>query len=197
MPEKEIWGKNCCKLTFLVIFQPFSSICSIPFQTIAKILQANVIRTTTKYLPAKSFIELANRNDRIFLTVDCSGVNINAPGRFRTKSENPNKQVWYFSSQNDNQLFNVLINKQINEKSSTGGIYFQIERVRSKTNTDTCDAKVELNSLLQNGSCSDVTLTKYGDGFGPGYNMFRDGRNINQSEKKQRRSVRPKFLSEQ
>ena len=49
---------------------------SVQFQTITKILQANVVRTMTKYLPARSlwinkrFIELANRNERICLTID-------------------------------------------------------------------------------------------------------------------------------
>lgn len=56
---------------------------SVPFQTIAKILQASVVRTTSKYLPAisiwinKRFIELAKRNERICLVIDCRCVHIN------------------------------------------------------------------------------------------------------------------------
>ena len=85
-----------------------------------------------------------------------------------------------------------MVSNRINEKNSTDGIYFQIERVRSKTNSETFDAKVELSSLLQNGSGNDITSTKHGDGFGPGYYRFGDGRNIKRTGKK---LVRPKFLS--
>ena len=56
---------------------------SVLFQTIAKISQASVVRTTSKYLPAisiwinKRFIELANRNERICLVIYCRCVHIN------------------------------------------------------------------------------------------------------------------------
>ena len=90
---------------------------SVPFQTIVKILQTNFVRTTTKYFPARSlwinkpFIELANRNERICLTIDCSGVNINRPDRFRTKAHNTDEQICYFNAQNNDQLFNVFVSK--------------------------------------------------------------------------------------
>ena len=191
--KKKFGKKNISQTNIFSIFPA-----SVPFQTITKILQTNV---STKYLQTRSlwinklFIELANRNERICLSIACSGNNINGPGRFRTKAHNPEEQIYYFNNQNDDQLFNVFVSKRVNEINSTDGIYFQIERVRSKTNSETFDAKVELSSLLQNGSDNDITSTKYGDGFGPGYHRFGDGRNIKQTEKKQRRSVRPKFYS--
>ena len=49
---------------------------SVPIRTVSKILQDNCVKTTTKYLPARylwikiRFIELANRNDWICLTID-------------------------------------------------------------------------------------------------------------------------------
>ena len=46
----------------------------------------------------------------------------------------------------------IFVSRKINEKNSTEGINFQIERVRSKTNSETSDTKFELSSLLQNGS---------------------------------------------
>ena len=48
------------------VFNIFPS--SVPYQTVARLLQSNVVRTTTKYISARSlwinklFIELANDN---------------------------------------------------------------------------------------------------------------------------------------
>ena len=87
LPEKEIWKKIILQTN---IFNIFPSL--VPYQTIARLLQANVARTTTKFLPARSlwinklFIELANDNEKTCLTIDCSGINKNGPGRFRTET---------------------------------------------------------------------------------------------------------------
>ena len=133
------------QINIFIIFQA-----SAPFKTIAKILQANAVRTTSNYLPLRSlwidnlFIESVNRHESIFFTIDCSGVNINGPHRFRTKIQKPYEQVFYFNTQNDDQLFNVFVSKKKKNKwkNSTAGIYFQIERFRSETNSETFDAKV-------------------------------------------------------
>lgn len=137
--------KHILQINIFIIFQA-----SAPFKTIAKILQANAVRTTSNYLPLRSlwidnlFIESVNRNESIFFTIDCSGVNINGPHRFRTKIQKPYEQVFYFNTQNDDQLFNVFVSKKKKNKwkNSTAGIYFQIERFRSETNSETFDAKV-------------------------------------------------------
>ena len=58
-------------------------------------------------------------------------------------------------------------------------MYFQIDRVKSKTNSEAFN----INSLLfQNGSGNDIP-TKYGNGFGSGQNRFGDGRVIKRDEK--------------
>ena len=105
--------KIILQINIFIIFQA-----SAPFKTIAKILQANAVRTTSNYLPLRSlwidnlFIESVNRHESIFFTIDCSGVNINGPHRFRTKIQKPYEQVFYFNTQNDDQLFNVFVSKK-------------------------------------------------------------------------------------
>ena len=113
LPEKEIWRKIISRRNIFNIFPAL-----VPFQTVARLLQANVVRTTTKYLPARAlwinklFIALANENEKTCLTVDCSRINTNGPGRFRTKANE--KQVYYFNAVNNDQIFNVFISNRIN-----------------------------------------------------------------------------------
>ena len=122
---------------------------------------------------------MANRNEKICLTIHCSGVNINGPGMFRIKANNLLEQVYYINTLNNDQLFNAFISKRINPENSTDDIYFEIDRVRSKKNSETFDAN---SLLLQNGSCNDIA-TKYGNGFGSGQNRFRYGRVVKQDQK--------------
>ena len=145
---------------------------SVLYQTVTRLLQSNVVRTTAKYLPARSswinklFIELANDKEKTCLTIDCSGVNKNGLGRFRTEANNPEKQVSYFNGGNNGQVFNVLTITRINQQETEKGIYFQIDRVRSKTNEDIFEA----NALLrQNGASSDSSK-KFGSRFWPSEN---------------------------
>ena len=138
LPEKEIWKEIISQTN---VFNVFSS--SVPFQTVARLLQLNIVGTTTKYLPARSlwinklFIELANHDEKTCVTIVCSGINKNGPGRFRTEANNPDKQVCYFNGQNNDQMFVVFTSNRINQKETKKGIYFQIDRVRSKTDEDT------------------------------------------------------------
>ena len=82
MPGNQIWKK---KLTQTNICNIFPS--NVPYSTIAKILGSNCRQTTKKYVPACSvwlnrvFSDLANRDEKYYLTIDCSGVNKNSPGR--------------------------------------------------------------------------------------------------------------------
>ena len=43
------------------------------------------------------FTDLANTNKRHCLKIDCSGVNKNGPGRYKTQADNPDRQVCYFN----------------------------------------------------------------------------------------------------
>ena len=124
-------------------------------------------------------IELANRNKKIGLTIDCGGVNANGPGRFRTKGDNSAEQVCYFNTPNNDQLFNVLVSEMINFDKSPADIYFQIDKVKSKTNSETFDAN---SLLLQDGSSNDFTAKKYEDGFRSRQDRFRDDRITRQKQ---------------
>ena len=87
-PEKSIRRKIFAQTNILNSFPP-----SVPLASVRKILGV-CNRKTRKYIPqsalwiSRMFIELANRNDRVCLTLYCSGVNIDGPGKFRTELEN-------------------------------------------------------------------------------------------------------------
>ena len=78
---------------------------TVPLSSIWKILETVCSRKTIKYIPQNAlwlnrlFIEVANRDDRLCLTTDCSGINKDGPGRFRTEADNPEFQT--FESAND------------------------------------------------------------------------------------------------
>ena len=74
---------------------------SLSLLSVTKILQANCIHKTLKYLTVNSlwinkfFIKLANESENVCLTIDCSGFNSKGPGRFRAKADNPVSQTCY------------------------------------------------------------------------------------------------------
>ena len=88
--EKEIWKKLILQTK---VFNILPS--SIPYQTVVRLLESNVVKTKKKYLPARSlwinklFIELASNNEKTCLTIDCGGVDKNGPGMFRTEDDFP------------------------------------------------------------------------------------------------------------
>ena len=84
MPSNQIWQKILSQTNIFNIFPA-----SVPLNSVTKILQSNRISRTKKYIPVRQlwltrlFIELANSNEKHCLTIDCSFVNKNGPGRFR------------------------------------------------------------------------------------------------------------------
>ena len=93
-PEKSIW-KTILSQTNLNIFPT-----SVPIGTVKKILEANCIRRTTKYIHVNSlwitklFIQIANNeNEKTCLTIDCTGFNPNGPGRFRIDAADLDSQT--------------------------------------------------------------------------------------------------------
>ena len=72
-------------------------------KTLAKIIQSNCILQSKKYVPAHSlwlnrvFTDLANSHEQHCLTIDCSYINKNGPGRYGSSADNPEKQVCYFN----------------------------------------------------------------------------------------------------
>ena len=140
MPENQIWKKILSQTN---IFNIFPS--SVSYNTVAKILQSNCRQTTKKYVSARSmwvnrvFGDLANTDERHCLTIDCSGVNKNGPGRYRTQANDPEKQVCYFNKPWDDELYNVFISNRIKTENFSHSIYFKIDRVQNKDKTFDAD----------------------------------------------------------
>ena len=78
IPQREIWQEIISQTNIFNIFP-----CSIPYNTVAKILQNSCAQKSTKYVPVHSmwsnriFIDLAKDDQRSCLTIDCSNVNKN------------------------------------------------------------------------------------------------------------------------
>ena len=88
--EKKIWRTILSQTSIFNIFPA-----SVSLSHVRRILKNVCLRKTRKYIPLSSlwisrlFIELTNRNDRICLILDCSGINKEGPGRFRTEADKP------------------------------------------------------------------------------------------------------------
>ena len=93
-PEKAICRSILSQTNIFNIFPA-----TVPLPSIRKILETACSRKTIKYIPQNTlwlnrlFSELANRNDRICSTIDCSGINKDGPGRFQTEADNPEFQT--------------------------------------------------------------------------------------------------------
>ena len=174
---------------------------SVPFHTVSKILQSNCVATTTKYVSVRSlwinrlFIDLANHDERNCLTVDCSGMNKNSPGRYRTKADNLEKQVCYFNEPRNDQVYNVFTSERIKSGNFEKDIYSKIDRVKSKTDSETFSAKQKLE---KNGSGNDRLLERdrnpiTGDLSGGGIGNEKDAKQLRKSRPRQ--SAKPRFRS--
>ena len=113
-PEKANWRTILSQTNIYNIFPV-----TVPLNSVRKILEGTCIRKTSKYIPQASlwisrlFIELANRNDKICLTLDCSNTNKDRPGRFRTEADNLDFQSCYFNSANNKHVYNGFISERI------------------------------------------------------------------------------------
>ena len=132
--EKANWRTILSQTNIFNIFPA-----SVPINSVKKILELGCIRKTNKYIPQGSlwisrlFIELANKNYKVCLTLDCSNVNKEGPGRFRTKADNPDTQFCYFNNTRDEQVYNQFISKRIKaENNSSSTHLFEIVEVVSK-----------------------------------------------------------------
>ena len=101
-PEKSIWRTILSQTNIFNIFPA-----SVSLAQGRRILESVCIRKTRKYIPqlalwiSRLFTELANRNNRVCLTLNCSGINKNRIERFRTEAEKPDFQTCYFNVAND------------------------------------------------------------------------------------------------
>ena len=84
VPSSQIWQKIISQTNIFNLFPA-----SVPYNTVAKIIQRNCILQIKKYVPARSlwlnrvFIDLANSHAKLCLTIDCGYINKNGPGRHR------------------------------------------------------------------------------------------------------------------
>ena len=151
-PEKANWRTILSQTNIYNIFPA-----TLSLNDVRKILEGACIRKTSKCIPQASlwisrlFIKLANRNDKVCLTLDCSNTNKDRLGRFRTDADNPDNQVCYFNSANDEQVYNKFVSKHIKTPNSESDFHFQIIEVKSKTNKNiSFDATNELRQLNRN-----------------------------------------------
>ena len=134
-PEKTTWKTILSQTNIFNIFPA-----SVPLSAVRRILDSVCVRKTTKYIPRTSlwinrlFIELANKNEKVCLTLDCSNTNRDGPSRFRSEADNHDKQVCYFNTPTDEQVYNEFIAKRIKSKELQKEIQFEITEVKSKTN---------------------------------------------------------------
>ena len=163
--EKSNWKTILSQTNIFNIFPA-----SVPISSVKKILELSCIRKTSKYIPQSSlwisrlFIELANKNDKVCLTLDCSNINTDGPGRFRTKADNPETQFCYFNTTNDEQVFNQFISKCINSEKSTNEHLFEIVEVVSKFNKNIKFNATNKLKELDNGTKTSRTSETYFDG---------------------------------
>ena len=133
-PEKANWRTILSQTNIYNIFPV-----TVPLNSVRKILVGACIRKTSKYIPqaslwiSKLFTELANRNDKVCLTLDCDNTNKDGPGTFRTEADNPDFQSCYFNSANDQHIYNEFISKRIKNEVADDNFYFKISELKSKT----------------------------------------------------------------
>ena len=166
-PEKANW-QTILSQTNSYIFSA-----TVPLNSVRKILEGACTRKTSKYIPQVSlwisrlFIELANRNDNVCITLDCSNTNKDGPGRFCTEADNPDFQPCYFNSANDEQVYNEFISERIENDVSHDNFNFKISELKSKTNKQkTFNASDELGQLSKNDTKRSRSRTKTSFGAG-------------------------------
>ena len=155
--EKAIWR--------LILSQTnIDNIFPVPLPSVRKILETACSRKTIKYIPQNAlwlnrlFTELANRDNIRCLTIDCSEINKDGPGRFLTEADNPEFQICYFNSANNELVYNDFVSKRINSAEDSENFHFKIIKLKSKTTKNlTLDAADE----LRNGADNTVTRSIY------------------------------------
>ena len=100
---------------------------------------------------SRLLIELASRNNRVCLILDCSGINKDEPERFRTEAVKPDFQTCYFNVSNNERSYNEFFSQRINSSETDGKTQFKITHLKSKANIkETFDATEELRHLNKN-----------------------------------------------
>ena len=205
-PEKATWKTILSQTNIFNIFPA-----SVSLSSVKRILDGSCVRKTTRYIPRsllwinRLFIELANKSQKVCLTLDCSNTNRDGPSRFRSDADNPDKQVCYFNTPTDEQVYNEFIARRIKSKELEDEIQFEITDVKSKSNKNVVfDVSNKIEKLVsENGtSSSGISETfKFGTGetlAGRGIRRAKrnsDSRNfVSTGENNER--AKPKYLLE-
>ena len=150
-PEKTIWRSILSQTNIYNIFRA-----TIPILSIRKTLETACSRKTIKYILQNAlwlnriFIELANRDGRLCIIIDCSGINKDGPGRFWTEANNPEFQTLYFISAKNKQVYNEFVSKRINRTEDSENFHFRIIKLKSKPNKNvtSCNKNVQQTNLV-------------------------------------------------
>ena len=154
-PENTTWKTILSQTNIFNIFPA-----SVSLNSVRRILDNSCVRKSSKYIPRshlwinRLFIELANKSQKVCLTLDCSNTNRDGPSRFRSNADNHDKQVCYFNSPTDEQVYNEFIARRIKSKELQNEIQFEITDVRSKTNKNVVfDVSSKIQKLVnENGT---------------------------------------------
>ena len=129
------------------------------------------------------------------MNIDCSYKNKNGPGRYRSSTDNPDQQVYYFNKTNDEEYYNIFTSKRIKEAEYDNGIYFKIEKVRGRTDRKNFDAKKTLEDCTSNVRFSRNFSDAKPEPEHTRTETKRHGDSIEHLYIRDRKSARPKFLS--
>ena len=206
-PEKATWKTILSQTNIFNIFPA-----SVSLNLVKRILDGSCVRKTTKYIPRsllwinRLFIELANKGQKVCLTIDCSNTNRDGPSRFRSEADNPDKQVCYFNTPTDEQVYNEFIARRIKLKELKDEIQFEITDVKSKTEKNVVfDVSSKIDKLVSENGTSNAGLSetfKYGSGetlAGRGIKRVRRKNNENRnffSIRENDERAKPKYLLE-
>ena len=161
-PEKATWKTILSQTNIFNIFPA-----SVSLNSVKRILDGSCVRKTTRYIPRsllwinRLFIELANKSQKICLTLDCSNTNRDGPSRFRSEADNPDKQVCYFNTPTDEQVYNEFIARRIKSKELKDEIHFEITDVKSKSNKNVVfDISSKIEKLVNENDTSSSGLSE-------------------------------------
>ena len=196
-PEKSIW-RTILSETSIFDIGP----ASVSLAHVRRMLESVCIRKTRTYISqsvlwiSRLFIELANRNDRVSLTLNCCGINKNRPGRFRTEADKPDSQTCYFNVANDEQSYNEFVSQHINSSKTDDRIQFKIIHLKSGTNSEeNFDVTEELHDLNKNNGpgTSGDNKKRAKTIFGTSYRDAKSSEQSGSGTKSQDRT-KPRFL---
>ena len=140
------------------------------------------------------FADLANTDEQHCLTIDCSGVNKNSLGSYRTQADDPEKQVCYFNKPCEDELYNVFINNGIKTESFNNDIYFKVDRVQGKDETFDAEKTLKQDGIYNQFSKPDTNSEPTAEFHGRGSKRVNE-ETSEHTNGRTRKSTRPRFLS--